>query len=142
MKGTSDCTDSTFPQLSNTTQLSNPYLIHNSPSTINHNPIIITLHIEIDKLKCHNIMSNDNTCANCSKGGEENSGDLKACTACKLVKYCNRDCQIHIVHNIKNLLAENEQQSCMMNLYLNSLHRGKSAQSVCCHCHFMTLVQV
>ena len=32
-------------------------------------------------------------CANCGKG-EENSSDLKACTACKLVKYCNRDCQI------------------------------------------------
>ena len=32
-------------------------------------------------------------CANCGKG-EESSGDLKACTACKLVKYCNRDCQI------------------------------------------------
>ena len=38
-------------------------------------------------------MSN-NTCANCSKRGEESSGDLKACTACKMVKYCNRDCQI------------------------------------------------
>ena len=34
------------------------------------------------------------TCANCGKKGEENTGDLKACTACKLVKYCNRDCQI------------------------------------------------
>ena len=32
-------------------------------------------------------------CANCGKG-EENSSDLKACTACKLVKYCNRECQI------------------------------------------------
>ena len=32
-------------------------------------------------------------CANCGKG-EESNGDLKACTACKLVKYCNRDCQI------------------------------------------------
>ena len=32
-------------------------------------------------------------CANCGKG-EESSGDLKACTACKMVKYCNRDCQI------------------------------------------------
>ena len=40
-------------------------------------------------------MSNtdNNTCANCGKG-EESSGDLKACTACKLVKYCNRECQI------------------------------------------------
>ena len=30
-------------------------------------------------------------CANC---GKEGSDGLKACTACKLVKYCNRDCQI------------------------------------------------
>ena len=32
-------------------------------------------------------------CANCGKG-EEESGKLKTCTACKLVKYCNRECQI------------------------------------------------
>ena len=32
-------------------------------------------------------------CANCGKG-EESAGDLKSCTACKMVKYCNRDCQI------------------------------------------------
>ena len=38
-------------------------------------------------------MSTTNTCANCGKD-EESSGDLKACTACKMVKYCNRDCQI------------------------------------------------
>ena len=30
-------------------------------------------------------------CANCGKG---EGADLKACTACKMVKYCNRDCQI------------------------------------------------
>ncbi|KAL7526964.1 hypothetical protein ACHAXR_001731, partial [Thalassiosira sp. AJA248-18] len=29
------------------------------------------------------------TCATCGKGGD----DLKACTACKLVKYCNVTCQ-------------------------------------------------
>ena len=39
------------------------------------------------------IMSTANKCANCGKG-EENSGDLKACTACKMVNYCNRECQI------------------------------------------------
>ena len=33
------------------------------------------------------------TCANCGKG-EESACDLKFCNACKLVKYCNRDCQI------------------------------------------------
>jgi len=32
-------------------------------------------------------------CANCGKG-EEESDNLKACTACNLVKYCNRECQI------------------------------------------------
>ena len=32
-------------------------------------------------------------CANCGKG-EEESIKLKACTACKMVKYCSRDCQI------------------------------------------------
>ena len=32
-------------------------------------------------------------CANCGKG-EESTGDLKECSACKMVKYCNRDCQI------------------------------------------------
>ena len=35
----------------------------------------------------------DSVCANCDKG-EECSGDLKSCTACQMVKYCNRDCQI------------------------------------------------
>ena len=38
-------------------------------------------------------MCTTNTCANCGKG-EESAEDLKSCTACKLVKYCNRDCQI------------------------------------------------
>jgi len=32
-------------------------------------------------------------CANCGKG-EEESSSLKACAACKMVKYCSRDCQI------------------------------------------------
>ena len=33
------------------------------------------------------------TCGNCGKG-EESAGELKACMACQMVKYCNRDCQI------------------------------------------------
>ena len=34
-------------------------------------------------------------CANCGKGDEGDEGcDLKICTACKMVKYCHRDCQI------------------------------------------------
>lgn len=32
-------------------------------------------------------------CANCGKS-EERNGDLKACNGCKLVKYCNRECQL------------------------------------------------
>ena len=34
-------------------------------------------------------------CANCGKG-EDGSGDinLKDCMACKMVKYCNRECQL------------------------------------------------
>ena len=31
------------------------------------------------------------TCANC---GPQSAGDLKTCKACKLVNYCNRECQI------------------------------------------------
>ena len=30
----------------------------------------------------------------CAACGKEGGDSLKACTACKLVKYCNRDCQI------------------------------------------------
>ena len=37
--------------------------------------------------------ADDNACANCGKG-EEKIGHLKACVACKMVKYCNRECQI------------------------------------------------
>ena len=33
-------------------------------------------------------------CANCGKSEEDKSVNLKACTACQMVKYCNRDCQI------------------------------------------------
>ena len=36
--------------------------------------------------------NNYNMCANCGKG-EEDSISLKSCTACKMVKYCSRDCQ-------------------------------------------------
>ena len=31
------------------------------------------------------------TCASC---GKEGGDSLKACTACKMVKYCNRECQV------------------------------------------------
>ncbi|KAL7447772.1 hypothetical protein ACHAWC_000094, partial [Mediolabrus comicus] len=33
------------------------------------------------------------SCANCGKG-EEDAGDLKTCTGCKMTRYCNRECQL------------------------------------------------
>ena len=42
--------------------------------------------VDIDKVSA-------DICANCGKG-EENKTSLKACTACNMVKYCNRECQI------------------------------------------------
>ena len=46
-------------------------------------------------------MSSSTICANCGEG-EEESGNLKSCAACKLVKYCSRDCQIaHRPHHKK-----------------------------------------
>ena len=41
----------------------------------------------------NNNMETSTTCANCGTG-EEESNNLKSCTACHMVKYCNRDCQI------------------------------------------------
>ena len=34
------------------------------------------------------------SCANCGKTEEDGNTTLKACVACKMVKYCNRECQI------------------------------------------------
>ena len=39
------------------------------------------------------LSASNKICANCGKG-EEAGINLKACTACKMVKYCNRECQI------------------------------------------------
>ena len=66
------------------------------------------------------------TCANCGKG-EESSIDLKSCAACKLVKYCCRDCQIahrpQHKKECKKRAAEN-----MMKSYSNSLRQMKIAR--------------
>ena len=40
-----------------------------------------------------NTTDNPTTCANCGKGEESESVALKNCVACKMVKYCSRDCQ-------------------------------------------------
>ena len=90
---------------------------------------------------------NDNiiTCANCGKG-EENSGDLKACTACEMVKYCNRDCQIaHRPHHKKTCKKRAKElhdealfkppppnEDCpICMLPLSSLESGKRYKSCC-----------
>ena len=36
----------------------------------------------------------DTSTSNCASCGKEGGDSLKACTACNLVKYCNRECQI------------------------------------------------
>ena len=57
-------------------------------------PQSINLHLTNHKMSSSSSSSlPDSVCANCDKG-EECSGDLKSCTACQMVKYCNRDCQI------------------------------------------------
>ena len=85
------------------------------------------------------------TCANCGKG-EESAGDLKACTACKLVKYCNRDCQIahrpqhkkackkraaelHDEKLFKQPLPNEDCPICM--LRIPSLHTGSRYRACC-----------
>jgi len=42
--------------------------------------------------KSDNISADSTVCAYCGKGGEGDDG-LKFCAACKLVKYCSRECQ-------------------------------------------------
>ena len=46
---------------------------------------------ELNNMHITSTEENIDVCANCGKDG---GNGLKACTACKLVKYCNRDCQI------------------------------------------------
>jgi len=43
----------------------------------------------------NNNKNNMSCCANCGKTEEDGNTTLKACVACKMVKYCNRECQIN-----------------------------------------------
>ena len=83
-------------------------------------------------------------CANCGKG-EEESDKLKACTACKLVKYCNRDCQIsHRKQHKKEckkraaeiydekLFKEVEPVECPICMLPLPLNTGQSVFESCC----------
>ena len=101
--------------------------IDNLWSTLDHSSSITT-----------NLMNNADTitnCANCGKG-EESTGDLKSCAACKSVKYCNRECQLHIVPYTKRH-ARNVLQNYMMKLYSKIIHLGKIVQYAFNHCHWM-----
>ena len=77
-------------------------------------------------------------CANCGKG-EEGANSLKACTACKLVKYCNRECQIahrsQHKRSVRSVLP-----SCMKKHYLNNLLLRKTVQFVSCICPILVWV--
>ena len=60
-------------------------------------------------------------CAACGKEGDS----LKACTACKLVKYCNRDCQI--AHRKQHKKAcKKRAAEYMMKSYFKILRHPKS----------------
>ena len=100
------------------------------------------------------------TCANCGKG-EECAGNLKVCTACKMVKYCNRDCQIaHCPQHKKackkraaelydeKLFKEHPPREdcpiCFLPLPLydgQSYFKGCCGKTLCCGCVYATMFE-
>ena len=65
-------------------------------ATTGHNrPQLCTIHQTEEKTTMSSSTdgTTDTTCANCGKGDSEEN-KLKRCTACKMVKYCCRDCQV------------------------------------------------
>ena len=93
-----------------------------------------------------NISESENTmlCANCGKG-EEAGSDLKSCAACRLVKYCSRDCQsahrpqhkkackkrAKEIHDEK-LFKEPPAEDCPICMErLPSLHKGRTYMACC-----------
>lgn len=85
------------------------------------------------------------SCANCGKG-EENSGDLKVCAACKMVKYCNRECQLahHSqhkqeckkraaeLHDVKLFKQPPEADECPICFLPPPPEAGAMRNSICC----------
>ena len=72
--------------------------------------------------------NNTSTCANCGKGEEFNI-KLKTCNACKMVKYCNSNCQrAHRPDHKKSVRSV--LLSYMRLNSLNNLHQMKSVQFV------------
>ena len=82
--------------------------------------------------------NNMTTCANCGKG-EESTGDLKACTACKMVKYCNRDCQIaHRPQHKTECKKRAAKIPYTTRHYSNNLREGEIVKYAFCLCqHFI-----
>ena len=65
----------------------------NESASKSNNDDVCDVNDMLQNMSTANDKDNDNNvsvCANCGKEGT----DLKSCTACKLVKYCNRYCQI------------------------------------------------
>ena len=99
-------------------------------------------------------------CANCDKG-EESAGDLKACTACKMIKYCNRDCQIahrpqhkkeckkraaelHDEKLFKQPPLKEDCDICMLllpSLYTGSKYRGCCGKIICSGCIYAVAIR-
>ena len=77
------------------------------------------------------------TCANCGKGGEgDDDIQLKTCTACKMVKYCSRECQIahrpQLKKECKSVLLNYTTRHCS-----NALHKKKTVQSAFYECRHL-----
>ena len=72
-------------------------------------------------------------CANCGKG-EESAGDLKACTSCKMAKYCNRDCQIAHRKQHKKACKERAAELHDIQLFKQPLP-PEDCPICCCLCH-------
>ena len=76
---------------------------------------------------------NDTTC--CAACGKV-SDDLKKCDACKLVKYCNRECQATHRRAHKKTCKKRAAELSMSSS-LNSHLRMMIALCACCHFHFL-----
>ena len=102
-------------------------------------------------------MSTDADIDTCAACGKEGGDSLKACTACKMVKYCNRDCQIshrkQHKKECKKRAAElydeklfkkvepDECPICMIPLPIDgdkSTHESSRGEKVTCHSQFMS----
>ena len=75
------------------------------------------------------------TCAHCGKG-EEAGDKLKSCAACKVVKYCSRECQI--AHRPQHKKACKKKAGARRNL---GVHEGQARNFDRALRHFMIAVR-